>query len=305
MFRQKRAASSQSDDYINMPIILFFEFGRLGNQLFQYVGLRQCFPAHRLIFFGLDDLHKVVENVDAIFIPKASIPQRFNNRVLRPVISIMSRLHVIGVIQERRRNCSSYSVQSRRGLLWGIYLLNPSYFQHESIVKPLGDRLSIRLEIIEKAESWLRLNLVGNDRQNLVFVQIRRGDYLSWPNRTSPAVLSLAWYHRAMAQMKTKVTNPFFLVLSDDSYYAKDVFRDQTDVLISENDHLVDFALMSLCHHGILSASSFGWWGAWFSRQANAKNDPGIYLAPKYWGGHRRKQWYPQGFVADWLIYIE
>jgi hypothetical protein len=285
-------------------MILFFEYGRLGNQLFQYMGLKQFFPGQRLIFIGCDDLHAVIEIEDVTFIQKKNQKRWLIIRLFVRVMSILIRLRSVGLISEVCKE-SSYAVNARRGLLWGIYLLQHSYFQHNSVTNRFEDTITIRQQYIQLAKSWLNANSVQADRNNLVFLHIRRGDYLSWPNRTSPAVLSLSWYQRAMASIKASVSNPLFIVLTDDLYYAKDVFCGQSDVLISENNHLVDFALMSLCHHGILSASSFAWWGAWFSRQSNAENDLGIYLAPNYWTGHRLKQWSPEGFVTDWITYIE
>lgn len=285
-------------------MILFFESGRLGNQLFQYFGLKQCFPCQRLIFIGCDDLHEVIETEDVIFIRKENLQRWLRIGLLVRSMSILSRLRILGLIWEDCKG-TSYVVHARRGLLWGISLLQPSYFQHNSVTKRFEDTITIRRHFIDQAKSWLNSNSVQIDRKSLVFVHIRRGDYLSWPNRMSPAVLSLSWYQRAMASIKARVSNPLFIVLTDDPYYANDVFCGQSDVLISENDHLVDFALMSLCPHGILSASSFAWWGAWFSRQSNAENDVGIYLAPNCWAGHRRKQWFPEGFVTDWISYID
>jgi len=285
-------------------MILFFEYGRLGNQLFQYAALKQCFPGQRLIFIGCEELDASIETKEIIFIRKKNLQRWLRIGLLVRVLSILSRLRIICLIQEVR-NGYSYTVHARPGLLWAISFLQPSYFQHNSLTKRFENNITIRHQFIDQAKSWLNSNSVQACWKNLVFVHIRRGDYLSWPNRTFPAVLSLSWYQRAIAYIKDNVSNPLFIVLTDDTYYAKDVFCGQTDVLISENDHLMDFALMSLCHHGILSASSFAWWGAWFSRQATTKDDPGIYLAPTYWAGHRRKQWYPEGFVADWITYIE
>jgi len=80
------------------------------------------------------------------------------------------------------------------------------------------------------------------------------------------------------------------------------VFSKYPNVVISENCQYVDLALMKQCSMGILSASSFAWWGAWFSIQ-NEKNYS-IYIAPKYWGGHRTRHWYPEGFIFDWITYF-
>jgi hypothetical protein len=80
------------------------------------------------------------------------------------------------------------------------------------------------------------------------------------------------------------------------------VFSKYPNVVISENCQYVDLALMKQCSMGILSASSFAWWGAWFSFQ-NEKNY-NIYIAPKYWGGHRTRHWYPEGFIFDWITYF-
>ena len=48
-------------------MIFFFENGRLGNQLFQYYGLKNYFPEHTLFFFGCVSLKEMFNNTTAKF----------------------------------------------------------------------------------------------------------------------------------------------------------------------------------------------------------------------------------------------
>jgi hypothetical protein len=223
---------------------------------------------------------------------------------LRRLLSCLATLRIIGNVRELLVD-STYSIKMRRGLVPGYYLLMPSYFQHEDIATRLKPKFEIRRALREKAFAWLDSRNISFKSSNLVFVHIRRRDYISWPSREYPAVLNKSWYLRAMDQIRSQEDNPLFLVLTDDTYYAEDCFGNQPDILISDNDQLVDLALMSLCSHGILSASSFAWWGAWLSRKTGKKQKQGAYLAPKYWAGHRSREWYPEGFISDWITYIE
>ena len=49
-------------------MILFFENGRLGNQLFQYHGFKNYFPKQQLFFFGCKRLKNSFDNLDVSFI---------------------------------------------------------------------------------------------------------------------------------------------------------------------------------------------------------------------------------------------
>jgi hypothetical protein len=282
-------------------VIVFFEYGRLGNQLFQYAALKELYPNQRLVLFGFGTLKQAIESVDAIIVEKENLP-RFLMAGLQRLFLMLSKLRIIGAIKETREN-TGYVVKKTSGLLLNLRLLKPSYFQHQDVLEKINPSLRLNKDIFRKASDWLDEIVVKSSDQGLVFVHIRRGDYLTWPSRENPAVLEKEWYVRAMDRMREKVKNPIFLLLTDDPYYAKDCFGDQPDILISENDQLVDLALMSLCQHGILSASSFAWWGAWFSQKRSS--DEGIYMAPKYWGGHRKKEWEPEGFITNWITYIE
>ena len=281
-------------------VIVFFEYGRLGNQLFQYAALKELYPNQRLLLFGFGALKQAIESVDAIIIETERFP-RWLWFCLKQFLLVLAKLRIIRSIQESREN-SNYVVKKTRGL-FRIYLLKSSYFQHKTIVDNLNSNFRLNHVYSRKASGWLNQQIVNSNDENLVFVHIRRGDYLTWPSPEYPAVLDKRWYTKAMNQMREKHKNPIFLLLTDDPYYVKDCFGDQPDVLISENDQLVDLALMSLCQHGVLSASSFAWWGAWFSKAHN--DDEGIYIAPKCWGGHRKKEWMPEGFITNWITYIE
>jgi len=282
-------------------VIVFFEDGRLGNQLFQYAALKELYPNQRLLFFGFGALKQAIESVDAIIIEKEKLP-RFLMAVLKRLFSTLAKIRIIGTIQESREN-STYVFKKFRGVFFNIYVLKQSYFQHQDMLERINPSLRLNEDIFRTASDWLGEKASESSDKNFVFVHIRRGDYLTWPSHEYPAVLERQWYSRAMDRMRAKVKNPIFLLLTDDPYYAKDCFGGQQDILISENDQLVDLALMSLCKHGILSASSFAWWGAWFSKKLNS--DEGFYMAPKYWGGHRKKEWEPEGFITNWITYIE
>ena len=91
--------------------------------------------------------------------------------------------------------------------------------------------------------------------------------------------------------------------MRDDSYYLHDVFKESKNLIISKNSYEVYLIIMSYCLHGILSASSFAWWGAFYARSKHKQNT--TFLAPKYWASHRKKKWHPANFQTDWITYIE
>jgi hypothetical protein len=285
-------------------MILFFEYGRLGNQLFQYVGIKRYFQGHKIVFLGCKDLAASVDAVDAKFIAKDQLPKWIRFGILRLIAKLGAQLLLIGSAWESRKDFD-YSVVLRKGLIPGVYLLYPSYFQYEQVISEIPADFRLKSNLVEQANAWLADRLGQFAPRPLVFVHVRRGDYLTWPSAEFPAILDLAWYRRAMALVRIETKKPLFLILTDDPFYAEDIFSDEDDTFISNNGPLVDLALMSLCQHGILSASSFAWWGAWFSRQAKKENKESFYVAPNFWAGHRRKQWHPEGFKTDWMIYIE
>lgn len=282
-------------------MILVFEKGRLGNQLFQYAALKELYPNHLLILFGFGDLKQALDHVDAIVIEKERPPHLLEFG-LKHVFLVLAKLRLIGTIKERR-NHAGFDIKKVSGLIFSTYLLKNSFFQNKDIVERIQPHFALNATHCERATEWLSDKVVQSGDKTLIFVHVRRGDYSTWPSLEHPAVLDAQWYIKGMDHFRKRVENPIFLILTDDPGYARQYFGDQLDVLFSVNDKFTDFALMSLCQNGILSASSFAWWGAWFSKAHNA--DEGLYLAPKYWGGHRKKEWWPGGFITNWITYIE
>jgi hypothetical protein len=160
----------------------------------------------------------------------------------------------------------------------------------------------IKKKYLEFAKLWLKKKKVFQKKSNLVFVHIRRGDYHSWPNLNSPAVLDLKWYKNNMLKMKNRVKEPIFVVMGDDNLYLRNTFKESKNLIISNNLLEVDLSIMSLCSYGILSPSSFAWWGAFYGKNYNKKDK--YFIAPKYWAGHKLKKWLPIDFVSKWITYI-
>lgn len=282
-------------------MIIFFEHGRLGNQLFQYCGLRHYCSGQKLVFIGCEDLQRHFESVDARFIPKNTLRRWFPFSLLRRIVFFLVAVRLLGQITEEK-DSEVYNLAVRKGLFWNTYIAQNIFFQHRDVVEQIHNAPSLKPELLKVALGWLNKKGVV-DSLSAVFVHVRRGDYLHWPSDEFPAVLDLVWYERAIKAIQEKNKNAVIIMMSDDLFYLNDIFNESDRLLISDNPPEIDMALMSLCHSGVLSASSFAWWGAFYAR-LNQKVDS-TFLAPQYWCGHRAKKWYPSNFCNSWINYLE
>lgn len=285
-------------------MIIFFEHGRLGNQMFQYAAFRHFYPEEQILFLGGEGIQRTITPVKALLVSRPkNLLWDICLAILQRLVVTLVHFRIVSSIAEEKDE-TSYILIRRYGLLNRVCIPKNTYFQHHYVIDRLEIDFKIKQELVEMAKDWLRTKNVSPDHDSLVFVHIRRGDFLEWPDRSAPGVLNSAWYNKAMDWMAENTDNPLYLVITDDYQYAIDFWGNRSDVIISDNNQYVDLALMSLCHNGILSASTFAWWGAYFSRLSKLENNHPLYLAPKYWAGHRRCQWYPKGFVTSWITYI-
>ena len=285
-------------------MILFFENGRIGNQLFQYNGFKNYFPNHKLYFFGFDLLKKTFKNLNINFF---DIKNKLLFKLFRKIIFALAKIRFISTISEVQcppdKPLINFKIVVKKGVFSNIFFAEKIYFQDKKCVNLIKDQLLFKNNVINKAKSWLTKKNCSK-KNNLVFVHIRRGDYFRYPTPKYPAVLDLSWYIKSMSYLKIKLKNPLFILMSDDLKYLKKNFNNSKTLIISENAAQVDLAIMSMCFHGIMSPSTFAWWGSYFINFNKTKKKKSYFIAPKFWVGHRLKKWLPyKNFIFDWLSY--
>ena len=284
-------------------MIILLANGRLGNQLFQYSFIRKQFSAERILLVGFDEVSELC-NLDNVFL----IPQKYfgqiTYRIFRGAISLLGMIRLISGIEEDASE-SKFTLIKKRGLIFNLILIRNSFFQHEKCINDMPLSLEIKSEYQEKAKFLLDQILAVNPRKELVFIHIRRGDYIAWPSPESPAVLSAKWIFDAVGYFKNKLASPIFLVFTDDRHYVKDVFSGKDDIIVMDpQSPASDLAMMSLCNFGILSASTFSWWAANFARKRLSETKDYEYVAPNFWAGHASGKWFPENFYTKWLHYL-
>lgn len=110
------------------------------------------------------------------------------------------------------------------------------------------------------------------DSCNSVFIHARRGDMLS----ANSWCYKYGYFSRAVSFIKRRIDNPVFVFFTNTGsiqwckdnarIFGLDYERDKVffvDWNTGENSFR-DMQLMSHCKHGIITNSSFGWWGAYF-----------------------------------------
>lgn len=114
-----------------------------------------------------------------------------------------------------------------------------------------------------------------------VFLGIRRGDYMSERNKNIFHVCTADYYRNAMALMAQKVSDPVFVVFSNDISWVREnidmtgykVYYEPEGCPVWET-----FRLMYSCKHFIISNSTLHWWAQYCSR-----NEKKVVICPDRW----------------------
>ena len=213
---------------------------------------------------------------------------------------LSKKLGLIGLIEEKIDGDKSEIIRTP-GILKNVYFCETMYFQSEDLIDEVtATQLYPKPEILNRAK-FIVENIPRNFNEKY-FVHIRRGDYVTFPYPNASAMLSIDWFSKQMDSVRKNTKNPYFIIVTDDVEYAKKKFGAMHDVHVSTESEETDMGLMSLCEGGILSASSFAWWGAYLARRNNPN---ALFIAPKHWWGFPLGKWMPPNIKTSWIEYVE
>ena len=125
---------------------------------------------------------------------------------------------------------------------------------------------------------------------DLTAVQVRRGDYINFPDHHP--MLPTEYYHKAVKMAGGRN----IAIFSDDIQWCKDNlhFEDIDNIqYMGKEEDWIELYKMSECKNIIISNSTFGWWAAYL------KTSPGKIFAPAQWFG---KVYIQQGFKIEDLL---
>ena len=91
-----------------------------------------------------------------------------------------------------------------------------------------------------------------------------------------------SYFKNSIKRISETLEKPFFILISDDPLYVENYFAELEPKIISKNTMEVDLAIMTLCEAGIISNSSYSWWGAYLMKTKKK------IISPKYWFGWKK-----------------
>jgi len=250
--------------------------GRLGNQMFQYAGLRGV-AANRKFNWVIPHQESYGDSNYGLFdCFKMESVEEENFGYLNTQSISTGQFHFSKEFFDRcPDNVNLHD-----------YFTSEKYF--ENIKEIIRKDFTFKNEIIEPCKEII------DELKDPIFLHIRRGDYLIKPEAHPSCPIE--YYQKALTYYKED--SPV-LIFSDDIEWCKkqDLFKDdrfmlseytekypQTcDTLEGRQHSLIpyfDLCMMSLCSGGIIANSTMSWWGAWLIR-----NPTQPIVAPNPWFG--------------------
>ena len=219
--------------------------GRTGNQMFQFAALLGI--AHR-------------HNFTAFVKPTFPLLRYFD-------ISYVTDLNISGIVRLGEGKSGEYSKSVEEINRSHNYSVD-GYFQSWKYFRNIRDAIKKSFKIKqtyfdEAAQFMKRISIPGYSK---VCVHVRRGDIYSKPAvKQGYSVGGLDFIIRAMNYFRINYFPVQFVAVSEDKDWCR-LHLNRNDTFVSPF-HLtpVDFAVLVLCDHVIITAGTFGWWGGWFS----------------------------------------
>lgn len=272
--------------------------GQFGNQMFLVAAAASRMGAREnFVGFGFAQLDFVTEGRRS---RRIHLLPRLSRRAvtrLTAAAELLRRVRMIGSF-DYAVELGSRSISRKNGLL-PIWLWSASFPHQEH----LFDAAVVKQRVLQNGRS-AHTELSGKSGNGRTirqcFVHMRRGDFLVWPSPEKSAALPDQWFVDQMRRMVDLVGDCEFVILSDDVDSVLSEHFQEFRFEILELNIRESFEVMAQCDAGILSPSTYSWWGAWEGYQAG--NGP--YFAPLFWNNWREENWKPYSLRGSFLTYI-
>lgn len=280
-------------------VVFWATAGALGNQLFHLAALDAVCSGARLGFLFTS------YRLGSIFDWRRKsvwIVNRAYQRIPRAVEGL-SRFGLVAVQSEGNTrtkfgDVGTGDLTDATGSGRPIWLVKEAYLQSDQwISNKFKHNLSFKPEIQRRAEQFRKAHQI--DWATTIFVHIRRGDYKTYSvlgrkDLTLPTPFYLAGIERLRAALPVSRV----LLVTDEPDFARAEFVRVSDHLVVSNDAALDLCLMAQCASGVLSPSTFSWWGATLGPQLAPP------IAPRYWLGWRQAVTFPAGIATPRFEYL-
>lgn len=234
------------------------------------------------------------------FSPRPSVIKFFENKYISHIIrynfGCNFRLPGIHFMMERLRKFYD-NIPYRQDVSINFY---DGYWQSAKYIQKYEEEIRQEFtpskEVQEAINKWRKS--VASD--NCVAVHVRRGDYLNKINNKSfkdnNVIGNVQYYLRAIDYVISKIENAVFCFFSDDIEWCRKTFESVVDKAVfvenkGKNAAILDLFSIASCEHGIMSPSTFSWWGNWLRiRKRNS-----IVVVPN--GNYASKDFFDENWV--------
>ena len=233
--------------------------GQLGNQLFQFIAL--------INIAKINNLNVLIPN------PKNNFEYEYFYNHFNTSDSLVEIKFGISNYEELSDELSGFILFDKNLLSINKDVNINGYFQSLKYLRL--ERATLKNTIRFKEKYNLTANIIAKDfdLKTFSFLHVRRKDYIEKKQYHFP--LGKTYYKKAIMQFDQ---NSKFLLFSDDLIWCKkqEIFKNENITFIDEilkedyqdlNKDVLELCLMSKCNGGIISNSTFSWWGAWFQNK--------------------------------------
>jgi len=140
------------------------------------------------------------------------------------------------------------------------------------------------------------------ETKNSVSIHVRRGDYvndISWRSILGD-ICNIEYYNNALKIINDNVTNPFFIIFSDDIEWCLNHFEIKNVVYVDWNNDknsYIDMQLMSKCKNNIICNSTFSLMAAILN-----SNKSKIIICPSKWRNIHNDLTYLKFVDKNWTV---
>lgn len=198
--------------------------------------------------------------------------------------NIFSKFEFIEEFDDNK-NCNPRVPSNDKHTIYSGYYQSEKHFERysENIKAMFGPPL----EFINR----IRTEIPVISNTEVTVINVRRGDYLFYPNYHP--VVSPEYIFKALELVPSKQ----YLIASDDIPWCKEHLNLPNAIYLEGWKSHEQLWIMAMCHHYVISNSSFSWWAAYLSRH------PGkIVIAPETWFGPEAPQNWSDMYCKDWTI---